>query len=303
MNLTTATPVQIDTELYRLDGEAAKADRSLSIALVQIHRAVGDDTGYRKPNYDLTHNEAIAKAEATAGTEGDFLRAAEKALESLKKATAEVSAVADQTRPLNAEFVNRGGWTRAFLALVNGNGGHVHSSQDCSTCNNGKSRTQFARQPQYSGADEATIIADAGYRACTVCYKDAPVDATAKTHPTKIYSEDEITAQAAREKRAADKAAREAKKLEKAITADGSELTVPDGYSNSSTRSFKTEQAARNWLVDHIGGHRAWGYKYSPEAVAIITEALAAKHGVTVEAETVEIEKKVTAWTKRNTRG
>src|SRR5699024_1181900 len=64
----------------------------------------------------------------------------------------------------------RGGWNRAFL--VAGAGGHVHSSTDCSTC---RPTTQYAWMTNYSGADEDTIVSDAGYRACTVCYPSAPV--------------------------------------------------------------------------------------------------------------------------------
>lgn len=279
MNITTATPVEIDWELYRLDGEAAKAKRSLDLALVLIHRAVGDDTGYRKPDYALTHEQAIEQAKAQAGTEGDFLRAAEKALESLKQAAAAVAAVDAQIDELDAEFVSRGGWTRAFLALVNGNGGHVHSSRDCSTCNNGKYRTVFARQPQYSGADEATIVAAAGYRACTVCYKDAPVEATPESHPTKIFSEDEITAAKAREERAAKKAAREAKRLEKALLPDGTTLRVP---TEGSIAILDTLAQARTWLTDSYWWRQ--GHPSFPEtARTIIAEAVATKEGKDVE--------------------
>lgn len=280
MDLTTATPVEIDTELYRLDGEAARAARSLSLALVLIHRAVGDELRYRKSNYDLTHKQAIEKAQTKVGTgpEGDFLRAAEKALESLEKANAEVEAVAAQVSPLEAEY-NRRRWTRAFLALVNGNGGHVHSSRDCSTCNNGQYRTEFARMAEYSGADEATIVKAAGYRACTVCYKDAPVEATPESHPTKIFSEDEITAQAAREQRAAAKAAREAKRMEKAIQPDGTALRVPTA---GSIAILETLAQARTWLTDSYWwrpGHPS----FPTTAQAIIAEAVAAKEGKTVE--------------------
>jgi hypothetical protein len=296
MDITTATPVEIDTELYRLDGEAAKAARSLSLALVLIHRAVGDDKTYRKPDYDLTHEQAVEQAQAKAGTKGDFLAAAEKALVSLEQARAAVAAVADQVRPLEAKY-NRRPWTRAFLALVNGNGGHVHSSTECSTCHNGKHRTLFARQPQYSGADEATIVADAGYRACTVCYKDAPVEATPETHPTKIFSEDEILAQAAREERATAKAARDATRVAKALTPDGSELVVTTRHGSE---HFRTEQAATNWVVNEIGSHRAWGYSLSQDGIDIVIQAIATKRGRDVSTVRDEIEVKVIKWIRRN---
>lgn len=297
MDLATATPVEIDTELYRLDREVAKANRSRDIALVLIHRAVGDEKGYRKPNYSLTHEQAIEQAKAKAGTEGDFLRAAEKALESLTQANADVEAVAAQVRPLNAAY-NRRRWTRAFLALVNGNGGHVHSSQDCSTCNNGKYRTLFARQPQYSGADEATIIADAGYRACTVCYPNAPVEATPESHPTKIFSEDELAAAKAREERAEAKKARDAKKIANSLTSDGSELIVPDAHGGR--ESFKTERAATTWVVQSLGYHRELHYKLPAEGIEMVVKAIADKRAANVSTVQAEIEVKVIQWIKRN---
>ena len=76
----------------------------------------------------------------------------------------------EQVDGLDEAFRIRGGWNRAFL--VAGAGGHVHSSTDCSTC---RPTTQYAWMTNSSGADEDTIVSDAGYRACTVCYPSAPV--------------------------------------------------------------------------------------------------------------------------------
>jgi hypothetical protein len=166
---------------------------------------------------------------------------------------------------------------------------------DCSTCNR---RTGYAWMVDYSGKDEAEIVEAAGERACTVCYPSAPVDVLARA--TRMFTPDEIAQQAARDERAAAKAVRDAKKIANAITPDGSELRV---RTEAGTREyFKTEQAARNWLVNEIGCHKAWGYRLDTEAVEIVMTALAAKHGVTVDQERETIAAKVTAWTKRNAR-
>jgi hypothetical protein len=85
VNITTATPAEIDSKLYEFYLESALAERNREAALVQIHRAVGDDKTYRKPSYSLTHEEAIAKATEQAKGD-DFLGAARKGMEALAAA-------------------------------------------------------------------------------------------------------------------------------------------------------------------------------------------------------------------------
>jgi len=70
------------------------------------------------------------------------------------------------------------GWSRFFLVL--NVGGHVHSSMNCSTCNNGKQDTRFAWLPELSGLNEADAVADQGAILCTTCYPSAPVEFTNK---------------------------------------------------------------------------------------------------------------------------
>lgn len=291
MNVTTATPVEIDTKLNDLYNDLARAVNRQGGALVQIHRAVGDDTSYRKPNHDLTHEQAIAKAELQAAGD-DFLGAARKGLDALIAAQAGMKQIEDQIKPLEAEYSSRP-WTRAWL--VTSSAGHVHRNKSCSTCN---VRTRYALMFMFSGQTEAEIVAAAGERACTTCYPTAPAEVL--NRPTQMFTPDEVEKQAARAERDAAKAKRDAAKLEKAITPDGSELRIKaNGYS----QAFKTEIAARNWLVDHIGGGQAWGYRTDAGAIQTVLEALAAKHDVTVDQERATINEKVAKWVKRNTRG
>jgi hypothetical protein len=161
MDLTTATPVEIDTVLADLYGQywakASDRDRMLAAAKEIEHGlaklAKGDlrYTGWTQESADLYH----AKAKIVQG---------------------EMDALADQMRPLNAEFTRRGGWTRFYQVPD----GHIHSSMQCSTCNkNGKS-TRFGWLPERSGqseeqALEALVTESAKTILCTVCYPSAPV--------------------------------------------------------------------------------------------------------------------------------
>jgi len=67
-------------------------------------------------------------------------------------------------------------WSRFFL--VQNNGGHIHSSMSCSTCNKLGQSTQFGWLPQLSGDTEADAVAAHGAILCTVCYPSAPVEWT-----------------------------------------------------------------------------------------------------------------------------
>lgn len=289
MNIATATPVEIDTELARLDGEYTAIYNRLAGAIDSLHRTAGDRKRWigRVEKWQMSTEEAIEAAKAqSAATPRTYLNAqAEDALARFDELTAAMAKNFRDSGVLEDEY-NRRPWTRAFLADTKSEG-HVHSTRDCSTCNNGLNRTRFGWQPQYSGADEAAIIKDAGYRACTVCYPNAPVG-TAKTLPTKMFSEDEITAAEAREVRAAAKAAREAKRLEKALLPDGTALRVP---TEGSITVLETLAQARTWLTDSYWW-RAGHPSFPATARTIIAEAVAAKEGKTVEVVLAEATKR-----------
>lgn len=217
--LAEATPVEIDTRLADLMGQAFEASSSVARAADTIYwYAEGKRTRRNRqgqevrPSYSL--EEAISKAVEVSPTYEH--RQIEAAVERLHQARKTLAQVRSEIEPLDAEFDRRGGWTRAFLAVTSG-GGHVHKSRFCSTCFDdrydyvtGEFRpgTRFAWMTEYSGFDEDTIVADAGERACTVCYPSAPVEVLSR--PTKMFSEDEKAAQQAREEREAKRAAKEA---------------------------------------------------------------------------------------------
>jgi hypothetical protein len=301
MNLTTATPVEIDTVLADLMTKAYALDMERDLNLKRA-REIEDGVAKRAAG-NLSYS----------GSSWSQERADEYRAKADKIAT-QIIVLDEQARPLHEEFTRRGGWTRAFLATSAN--GHIHSSRSCSTC---YATTQFFWFTDLSGHDEAEIVAKAGSDACTVCYPSAPVNDLKR--PRSIFSDDEKAAQQAREDRAAAKAARDAKKIEKGLTADGSEFVVeyveqnaPGWERNDAgqqvhvrrdrvrTERFKTEQAAVQWVVQYA----AWGddLRTSDKAAgfAQVIEAVAAKHGKTVADVTADIEKKVAAKIKRDSR-
>lgn len=322
--ITTRTPVEIDTELAALYNDyyvlifsdAARAKDNL-------HYAADDKRVYsgRSTTWALTTAEATAKAEAKAADESAMYHERESAKSALARyatVKAEIAANAAQQAPLHAEFTRRGGWTRAYLVVTKGQG-HVHSSMHCSTC---YPTTQFAWLPELSGSDETAIVEAAGERACTICYPTAPAEVL--NRPTTLFTKDEVTKQREREERATAKAARQAEKVAKGLTPDGSEFTVRYVEQNAPgwerdeagksvhvsrdrdrTERFKTERAAVQWAVDalyRVTWSDAQPFKDALAGVEQVVAAVAAKHGKTCEEVRSDFDAKVAAKAKRDNR-
>lgn len=66
------------------------------------------------------------------------------------------------------------GWSRFYLVQ----GGHIHSSMSCSTCNNGKEATRFMWLPSLSALTEREAVESQGAILCTVCFPTAPTEWT-----------------------------------------------------------------------------------------------------------------------------
>jgi hypothetical protein len=237
VNLTTATPVEIDTVLYDLWGK--QQDVEMRIA------------GYRRSEAETyatiqkIKNGARLVQYRTAldGIElMEQLNLLNDNIEGLKRELAELET---ESLPYENEYVARGGWNRVFLAKsVNG---HAHNGQNCSTCHNGEFRTQFAWLVRYSGQDEADIVADAGERACTTCYPTAPVGAKG----TKMFTPDEEEAQRAREEREAERARKAKEVADKSITTpEGEKLYA--GKDHESWDACKTLRTAEIAATDAL---------------------------------------------------
>lgn len=94
-----------------------------------------------------------------------------RTLDRLDAARTAIDTLNGEIATLDAVFHAAGGWTRFFLVQ----GGHIHSSLHCSTCNNGRQRTRFGWLPALSGRTEADAVAEHGAILCSVCYPSAPV--------------------------------------------------------------------------------------------------------------------------------
>lgn len=302
MDLHTASPVQIDTRLADLYYDSARISNRIGEAADSVFRVAGmrretDRHSFRSSCPVGTLAEAEVAAERIANSEGDRpweARSARTALDTLAALRAEKAANAAAQAPLHSEFRARGGWTRAFLVVTKGKG-HVHSSMSCSTC---YPTTQYAWMVEYSGQDEATIVDAAGERACTICYPSAPVEVLAK--PTRMFSAEEITAQQARQDRAAAKVARDAKRLAKALLPTGEELVVEIGQRTTytgreymQTEKFGTLVSARTWLTDAAMWNKGGAHpSYPAHAVQTVAQAVASKEDKTVEVVLAEAAKR-----------
>jgi hypothetical protein len=232
-SLATATPAEIDTVLAEIWGRIA----SLQGVIVDTERAI------REANKMARYGglKRIPALEAR-----------------IEEVQAKIAEIELEASPYEAEFARRGGWTRAFL--VTNNGGHVHSSRNCSTC---RWTTRFNWVIEFSGTTEAEVVDAAGERACTVCYPSAPVEV--RSQPTRIFSEEEKAAAAARDEKAAAKAAK-----------DADQVVDPE----SGKVLFKTERGATNEISSELGS-ALWydNAKYAALAHKTV-KAVAARRGV-----------------------
>lgn len=169
--LSTMTPVEIDTIL-------AAIWKRISVIETEIK-------GYQKKGREA----AKCVSQGYTGYQGILDRSIAKVAD-LQVALA---AIEVEAAPYEAEYAARP-WTRAFLCTASN--GHVHKDRNCSTT---RIRTQYAWMIDYSGKNEAEIVADAGCIACTVCFPSAPVEGLAM--PTKMFASPEAKAKA--EKKAA----------------------------------------------------------------------------------------------------
>lgn len=213
MDITIATPVEIDTELARL--YAAEFDaRARAFSMEgyiksEVARALG-----RGWNGTASEAEVEEFLEHTTLANSSLIRRQEE-LENLRD---RIGQIRREAGPYQAEYLRRP-WSRAFLVVTNGQG-HVHSSMSCSTC---YPTTRYHWMVEYSGKTQDEIVEAAGERACSICYPDAPVGATG----TRMYSPDEIDAQARRVERERARAEREAAKITLTLWTTGHRYSQP----------------------------------------------------------------------------
>lgn len=135
----------------------------------------------------------------------------ERVLENIASKEPEIARLKAEIAPLNDLF-QANQWQRFFL--VTNTNGHVHRSMNCSTT---YETTEWRWLPHLSGLTDKEAVDDQGGILCTHCFPDAPSDYTSGESREK---------REAREKRAEEKKIRDAKKLAKKITADGSDVRL-----------------------------------------------------------------------------
>lgn len=318
MDIATATPVEIDTELGRLYSEAfpyRQTIRNTDERIFALVRGTEGETPVEIKTYAAARDRARKLVDELP-----------KLLVAGQTAHAKLAPLQAAEELLEGEYEARGGWSRFFLVVSSE--GHVHSSMHCSTCTN---RTQFRWMPDQSGLtmDEAIAAWDKRGSAeilCTVCFPNAPVArtefqvpdtqcpgsltfhydrATARlgyysgNHATCNDCGQVITVTKSNKLRKHDKTPAAPKADANAPTADGQPLTVKTRHGN---QTFKTERAAITWVVRELGTHRAYGYALSQEGVDTVIKSLAEKHRKSASTVQAEIEVKVLKWIQREKR-
>jgi hypothetical protein len=256
-SLSEMTPVEVDTELFRIYNLAMTVESRIAGEVKFIERMTKRAEKAPLSAWDQRNYEE-AKARLVGYQEQRRAYIAEKA-------------------PFDVEFIKRGGWLR-YYRVTNGNG-HVHREMECRTC---FPTTAFAWEVELADCDEAAMVTEFGEKACTVCFPDAPA-LPSFNGPGRRNRE-------AQDARAAERQAKAEAKAAKAITTpDGTPLKV---VRFGRSERLDTERAARIeasdlWLT--AAGHVEDKYT-TPERVAeaqvalgTIVGAIAAKHGLSTD--------------------
>lgn len=175
-NLSTQTPVQIDTKLAEL--YAAE------------HRA--------RQQHD--HIQAALRAKAE-GKRAFCMYSEQDATDAYTKLREAIDALL----PLEAEYERRP-WQR-YWHVTNSNG-HIHRSQSCTSC---FYDTVYAWRTDLSGLTDTEVVEREAHNACTVCMPIAPVEQRAARERYNAEQRD-----ARRREREAKQNAKAAKALERA---------------------------------------------------------------------------------------
>jgi hypothetical protein len=168
---TTASPVEIDTELSELDKALPHLSARVAIAVNKAHVVAGDRKDYRTSRngiWRMSDREAMDALEARTDD------GAVQTLTVLNKAISAVDANRAEFYRLDAEYRRRGTWTR-FVQVE-----HIHSGWHCAggTLDRGIYRSERYWRPELSGTNEADAIAllqAEAHTLCTHCFPNAPV--------------------------------------------------------------------------------------------------------------------------------
>jgi hypothetical protein len=268
VNITTANPAEIDTEIARLEGEQAQV-------MDRLHRVRRLAERSETDAYHA-HLHPVDKLETEAS-----------------ELNARMRDLLDALVPLTEEYTRRGGWSRYYL--VTNSNGHLHTT---TACRNTYATTEFYWVTELSGATADEAVARGGARSCLDCFPQHR-ELIESGRPCKIETPERRKARVERE---AQEAAKAEKLAKTGITnPDGSPLKIRD-YGDHHV--LKTEVAASRCAVQSAFCLRQYGMD-DPDAPAwkdnvdVILPALAHKRGTTVEAERAALDKKVEAKSRR----
>lgn len=320
-DLARMSPQEIDQKLSELYQQEQRAEQNLAVAYNGLHYALHERQVRRfgkRATWPTTDDEAQAQVEFIV-TQADYREvpwgnSPMKALEAVDNARAALGTNQEAQRVYHTEFQRRGGWSRFFVVQA----GHIHSSMNCQTCNNGRTPTRFGWNPELSGLTEADAVAKLGPSLCTVCFPSAPVEWTVGHRQTaeeaavagmcvnrdgvnyrhhgnstsgdcEVCGARGVTATTgglrkhphARQATAAERAARLTDP--KLIGTPAGEVLKVDG------ETYKTVRSAEIAYVDAM----TWTSNRQRANAAVLIEALAAKRGTTVEEATAALAKRV----------
>jgi hypothetical protein len=284
MDLTTATPVEIDTQLAAAYGKIAELtsqQHRLTATVSRIDEVEPGSYQSMLPAYSPKNRAKLV------GEIAELQDRVQKILQA-------------EVYPREAQHHDRR-WTRYYL--VDNTNGHVHKDTRCATC---FPTTVYAWLTEQSGMSAEDLVEMAGEKACTVCFPWAPVDTLKrKTHLEAPERK------AARLEREAKKAEREAKKAAKAITTpEGAPLKVFKGHyperqvmrggvvvkvhpAHDAYDTLETLHAARGWLTDYYYWNKGGAHpSYRPESRDRVAKAVAHKEGKSVETVLAEAKKR-----------
>lgn len=325
--MTTSTAAKIftreeakeaDRVLNELYFQAAVKHTRVGYAADSVRRLVDRETGWgRDREWGKTFEQSLAEVTALAETADPekpwTQREARSALDKLAEARAERDAADEAVKAQSALWAQHGCWNRYSVVP----GGHIHTNwRDCHTLRD-TTTVLWAYQASGDSVDEAIEVY--GTVLCTHCYPDAPVEKTGGKTLTDADGNvlTKAEAQAIKDAKDAEKAAKLAAKNAKAVFVPGTTDLVLD----ADLREIKTERTLVTEIVDVLArsGYSAFGldqrsssatkrdrktwevisiderYPTYGEWLTYAYTALAAKHGKTVEEVKAEMDKKLQA--------
>ena len=175
--ITHSKAVEIDTQLADLWSAKSALHAKLDSAKISLAHKLGIRPQYVTRNrreVKETLAELVEMGEARLPSlEGNYQhRDLQDNLARIVEIKEALKANQAEALPLETLY-DENQWSRFFL--VNNNGGHIHSSMSCHSCN---LRTQFGWLPQLSGLTEKDAVEAHGTILCTHCYPTAPVEWT-----------------------------------------------------------------------------------------------------------------------------